>query len=227
MRTFTKYLSKFSGILFLLFLLGIWVLISCGPEWDSQYLFPSPKAILKALFDGNTDGLGDMGFPKTGTAKEEQRVERGFTGRHGDAFSGAYAQFVALPFHQVAKAIDRVQARVDLEPLQAREHEGTGFSCRLVSGNRNGIVGGGRCRAGGQHHPFLLNGAHQVEQLAIRSDGALDGEPEQLFVRILYILAEEIRGNLYGELGSFQGHRPDELEPGIELLRINVVLNDL
>ena len=57
MRTFTKYLSKFSGILFLLFLLGIWVLISCGPEWDSQYLFPSPKAIVKALFDSREELL--------------------------------------------------------------------------------------------------------------------------------------------------------------------------
>ena len=61
MRTFTKYLSKFSGILFLLFLLGIWVLISCGPEWDSQYLFPSPKAILKALFDSREELLRSAG----------------------------------------------------------------------------------------------------------------------------------------------------------------------
>ena len=38
MRTLKKYLSKFSGILFLLFLLGIWTFISCGPEWSSQYL---------------------------------------------------------------------------------------------------------------------------------------------------------------------------------------------
>ena len=61
MRTFTKYLSKFSGILFLLFLLGIWVLISCGPEWDSQYLFPSPKAIVKALFDSREELLRSAG----------------------------------------------------------------------------------------------------------------------------------------------------------------------
>ena len=61
MRTFTKYLSKFSGILFLLVLFGIWVLISCGPEWDSQYLFPSPKAIFKALFDSREELLRSAG----------------------------------------------------------------------------------------------------------------------------------------------------------------------
>ncbi len=61
MKTFTKYLSKFSGILFLLFLFGIWVWISCGPEWDSQYLFPSPKAVLKALFDSREELLRSAG----------------------------------------------------------------------------------------------------------------------------------------------------------------------
>ena len=61
MRTFTKYLSKFSGILFLLFLLGIWTFISCGPEWSSQYLFPSPKAIANALFDSREELLRSAG----------------------------------------------------------------------------------------------------------------------------------------------------------------------
>ena len=57
MRIFIKYLSKFSGVLFLLFLLGIWTLISCGPEWSSQYLFPSPKAIVTALFNSREELL--------------------------------------------------------------------------------------------------------------------------------------------------------------------------
>ena len=57
MRIFIKYLSKFSGVLFLLFLLGIWTLISCGPEWSSQYLFPSPKAIVNALFNSREELL--------------------------------------------------------------------------------------------------------------------------------------------------------------------------
>ena len=57
MRIFIKYLSKFSGVLFLLFLLGIWTLISSGPEWSSQYLFPSPKAIVTALFNSREELL--------------------------------------------------------------------------------------------------------------------------------------------------------------------------
>ena len=57
MRIFIKYLSKFSGVLFLFLLLGIWTLISCGPEWSSQYLFPSPKAIATALFNSREELL--------------------------------------------------------------------------------------------------------------------------------------------------------------------------
>ena len=57
MRIFVKYLSKFSGFLFLLFLIGIWTFISSGPEWSSQYLFPSPKAVLTALFNSREELL--------------------------------------------------------------------------------------------------------------------------------------------------------------------------
>ena len=201
---------------------GIHVL---GLEFMAGYV--QDHQFRELFLDGNADGLGDVRFSQTRASVEEERVEGCFAGRLGNAFRSVHSQFVALPFHQVAEAVYRIQARVDLEPLQAREHKGTGLSSRLVSGNRDGIVGGGRCRTGRQHHPFLLCGAHQIEQLAIRSDGSPDGEPEQLFVRLFYILAEEIRRDLNGELGSFQGHRPDELEPGIELLRINVVLDDL
>ena len=61
MRIFVKYLSKFSGFLFLLFLLGIWTFISSGPEWSSQYLFPSPKAIVDALLNSREELLRSAG----------------------------------------------------------------------------------------------------------------------------------------------------------------------
>ena len=61
MSFFVKYLSKFSGFLFLLLLLGIWTLISSGPEWSSQYLFPSPKAIAEALFNSREELLRSAG----------------------------------------------------------------------------------------------------------------------------------------------------------------------
>ena len=82
--------------------------------------------IRETLFDVNADGLGDMGFPEAGAAEQEQRIERGFARSQGNVFSGVDAQFVAVPFHQVAEAVYRVQPRVDLEPLYARIYEGAG-----------------------------------------------------------------------------------------------------
>ena len=52
-------------------------------------------------------------------------------------------------------------------------------------------------------------------------------EAEKIFVCTFYIFTEKIRGNFYSEFSALQRNRTDEFEPGIELLRINVVFNDL
>ena len=184
--------------------------------------------VLEFFLDGNADGLGDVRFPEARTSEEEQRVKGCLARSVGNFFGRIDAQLVAIPFHQVAEAVHRIETGVDLETLDSREHEGTGAAGGLVRGHRHRIVGGNGALIGGKNHSFLvLDRTDQIEQLALCADSTLDGEPEQFLIGILYILAEEIRGNLYGELGSFQGHRPDELEPGIELLRINVVFYDL
>ena len=57
MKKHRSILYKLLGILFLLFLFGVWSAISCGPTWDSQYLFPSPKAIATALYESRIELL--------------------------------------------------------------------------------------------------------------------------------------------------------------------------
>ena len=197
-----------------------------GLELVPRYI--EDHLVLEMFLNGNTDGLGNVGFAQTRTSEEEQRVEGRFTGSLRDIFCGIDTQFVALPFYQVTKAVNRIEAGIDFDALHAREHEGTGAAGRLVRGNGNRIVGGNGALAGGKDHPFLvLDRADQIEELTFCADGSLDGEPEQFLISIFDILTEEIRRHLYGEFGSFQGYRPDEFEPGIELLRINVVFNDL
>lgn len=49
------------GFGFLLFLLGIWSIVSCGPEWESQYLFPSPKAIATVFYESRVELLEGAG----------------------------------------------------------------------------------------------------------------------------------------------------------------------
>ena len=180
------------------------------------------------LLDGDADGLRDVRFPEAGAAEEEQGVERGFSGSPGDVLRCIDAQFVALPFHQVGEAVLRIEPGIDLEPLHPGENEGAGAAGRLIGGHRYGVVGGNGTLRGREHHAFLVpDRADQVEQLGIGPDGAFDGEPQKVFVSFLYILAEEVRRNLHREVGPLEGHRPDGREPGGELLRINVVFNDL
>ena len=61
--------------------------------------------IREILLDVYADGLGDVSLSKTGASEEEQRVERRFPGRLGNAFSRAYAHLVAVSFHKVAEAV--------------------------------------------------------------------------------------------------------------------------
>jgi hypothetical protein len=46
-------------------------------------------------------------------------------------------------------------------------------------------------------------------------------------VGTFYIFPEEIRRDFHGELGTVQGNGTDEFKPGVELLRIHIVLKDL
>ena len=81
---------------------------------------------------------------------------------------------------------------------------------------------------GGKDHSLLVpDRLYQIEQLGICSDGPAKGCLEQVHEGTFNIIAEKIRGNLNRKLGPVQRDGHDGLEPGIELLLINVVLNDL
>ena len=197
-----------------------------GFEFVTRYV--EHDLVLETLLDVDADGLGDVRLAETGTAEEEQRVERGLAGGLGDALAGVHAQFVALPFHQVAEAVHRVQARVDLHAGGPGEDERAGRAGGLVSGNVDRVVGRrGALGCRKDHALAVLHGTDQIEQLGVCADGAADGHAEEILVSPFNVLAEEVGGDLYGELGSVQRNGTDELEPGRILLRIDVVLDDL
>ena len=64
-------------------------------------------------------------------------------------------------------------------------------------------------------------------ELRTRADRALEREFEQVQVGALDVVAEEIGRYFHREGGVHEGDRTDGLEPCVELLRINVVGNDL
>ena len=183
--------------------------------------------VLETLFDVNADGLRNVRLAQSRATEEKERIERGFSGSLRNAFRGAHTQFVALPFHQIAETVNRIQPGIDSQALGARENKRTGSSGRLVSGNGHRIVGGCRCPAGGKHHSLVvLHGTHQVEELGVGPDGATDGVADQIRVSGFQILAEEVGRDLHREFGTLQGDRADALEPSVELLGINVAFDD-
>ena len=81
---------------------------------------------------------------------------------------------------------------------------------------------------GREHHGLLqLHRADHVMELGAGADGALERHLEEVQVGALDVVAEEVRRDFHGQRGVHEGDRTDGLEPRVELLRINVVGNDL
>ncbi len=119
-----------------------------------------------AFLDGDAGRLDKMRLAEARAAEDEQRIERGLSGREGNVLSGRDAHPVAFSLDQVRKAIDRIQPRVDLHPLDARENEGTRASGRLVGTDGNRLVGRSQAVGGGIDHGFLhLDGADHIMEL--------------------------------------------------------------
>ena len=184
--------------------------------------------VREVLLDVYAHRLGNVGFPKPGAAKEEQRVEGSFSGSLGNAFSGAHAHLVAVSFHKVGEAVGGIEAGVDGDALDSGEHKRTGISRGLICGHGHRIVCGHRALFLGKDHAFTVaHGPNKIVELGVCADGAADGKADKVLVCTFYIFAEEIRGDLYGKTGPVQRNRPDGLEPCGHLLRINVVFYDL
>ena len=174
------------------------------------------------LLDGKTGRLGDVGFAKTRTAEDEQRVERGFAGVRGDVFRGVYRQTVAVPHHQVLEIIGRIEPGVDLHLGDAREHEGSGVAAGLPGADADRFVGGriaGTLGIG--HRTLTADGTYGVYQTRARTylffKSCLDHIEEGAFK----VFAEELGGNFHGERGILQRNGRDFAEPDFELARLN------
>ena len=68
-----------------------------------------------------------MSLPQTGSAEDEQRVERGLARGCGDVLSGGEPHLVALPFHNAVEVVCRVQSRVDADLVYAGIYKRVGF----------------------------------------------------------------------------------------------------
>ena len=180
------------------------------------------------LLDGDAGGLDQVRLAETRSAENEQRVERSPARGVGNVAAGVDAELVALPFHEVREAVDRVQPRVDLQALDTGEDKRAGAAGRLrrVDGDR--FVGRSQAMGGREHHGLLqLHRADHVMELGAGADGALERHLEEIQIGALDVVAEEIRGDFHGQGALHEGDRTDGLEPRVKLLRINVVGNDL
>ena len=66
----------------------------------------------------------------------------------------------------------------------------------------------------------------KIEQLGIRSDGALDCEPEQIFIIFFKVFAEEVGRDFEGQRLASEGNGTQRTEPCLKLRRLNDLLDD-
>ena len=180
------------------------------------------------LLDFVTDRLNQVSLAETGSREDEQRVEWRFPGGHCDALPCGDAHPVALPFDKILETVLRLEPWIDPDPLRPGEYEGAGVLGRMVGADRNGRIDGRVAHGRGIDHRLLVpDRADHIGQLRIGADRTAERALEKRQERIFDILPEELRRYLDRQFRLYEGNRPDGFEPGIELLRINVVGNDL
>ena len=170
------------------------------------------------LVDADADGLREVRLAEAWTAENEERVERRVAGRKGDVLPHRDAHLVAFTRHQVGEAVHRIEAGVDVDPLQAGIHEGAGRSAGLVGADRDGLVDRRVAVDGGKlHRGRHLDGADLIDQPGIGADHALERHLDDIQVGVFQILTEEVARDLDGQGGADKGNGPDRLEPGLVL----------
>ena len=180
------------------------------------------------LFDGDTDSLREVRLAEPRTAEDKQRIERGLSGRAGDVDAGGDAHLVALALDEVREAIGGIQPGVDVDFLQAGIDERAGRRAGAEGADRDRRVHRGVAAGGGIHHlGLVVHRTDHIDQLRIRADDAAKRHLQHVEKRAVEILAEEIRRHLHGQHRLLEGDGADRAEPGLELLRLNDLLNDL
>ena len=180
-----------------------------------------------SVVDGDTDRLCEMGFAQAGSSEHEQRIERRLARLLGNIDSGIDAHLVALPLHQVVKAICGIQPGIDLDFLQTRENKGSRITRGLEGVKRHSFVLRDiPVRSAENHGRFRADRVDPVHQLGVRSDNPPESHLNDREIGVLKVTAEEIGGDLYSQSGVLQRDRNNGLEPDVELLGIHVLLED-
>ena len=171
--------------------------------------------LFRILFlDGDADGLGEMGLAKTGTGIDEQRIEGVPSRRAGDAQSGRTGQAVALALDEVLHRVLRIEVRIDIEPLDARDQVGTAF------------IAGGHIRCGDIHvadprrralvfRDECIRNAHFVAQAGVGTDDPVQHLAQQIQEIRFDMFADVIRLDFDGENIVVERDGTDRSEPGI------------
>ena len=94
----------------------------------------------KLVFHLESDGMGQMGFPKARIAVKQQWVEGGFPGVAGNGKTCGTCQPVAVAFNKIFKGITLDQLGVDLDLFQSRDDKRIRdlFGCAAVQVNGHG-----------------------------------------------------------------------------------------
>ena len=92
------------------------------------------------LLDGDTDSLCKMSLTETRTAEKEEWVESSLSWCERNALSSCESHLVALTYHEVLKTIYRIELRIHLHSLDARENERSRIAASAVCLDGNRLV---------------------------------------------------------------------------------------
>lgn len=76
------------------------------------------------------------------------------------------------------------------------------------------------------HRGLVANWSDNIVQACVRAYDPLESLADDIEECTFEILAEEVRGNFNLECGAFKRNGPDGFEPGLELTRLNDLLDD-
>ena len=168
---------------------------------------------LRIVFlDGNADRLGEMGLAQSGSGIDEKRIEGVPSRGTRNAQTGRTGQAVAFALDEVFHRVLRIEVRIDVEPLDARNQIGAAFIAgrHIRCGNihvadpRSGTL---ILREEGVRNPDL------VAQAGIRTDDSVQHFAQQIQEVRLDVFADVIRLDFDGENVVVKGDGTDRGEP--------------
>ena len=178
------------------------------------------------LMDGYTDSLGQMRLAESGTAEDEQRVERSLAGCRRNSRTRRIPHLVALTYYKIGKTIYRIQFRIDLNLPEAGIYKGIGIAGGIDIDAHFSVDGGGTGSGRDCDSRLSAYGPHKINQFRIRAYDPFQSLLDNIQISRLQILPEEIGRHLHGEGRIHHGDRPYGFEPGRVLLRFHDLFNN-